>query len=300
MESLFFNTPTQRYQTTEILHTATRYLSKVDISNGIFFYHGDLGRKQHTLTLQNLDRMVVIAVSQKGKIDIKDHIGSSEYALAEESVGAYISSRQHVTLAMQGEVFILFVADFFLKHYLGFVEHDPVDYLYEKIQKEVSFEEISTQPLDALSLYIIGKIIGTRLEQQMQSLRCMSRVIELIIHRLSLLDMPDEHMDAEALSLATRAKEYLLKNYQSPPSIEQLAHLCATNETKLKKVFKKAYQTTIYGYVQRLRLAQANLLLREENLSVGEISKRVGYRHQGHFSKLFFSVYGVYPKDLKH
>jgi len=300
MESLFFNTPTQRYQTEEILHTATRYLDKVDISNGIFFYHGNLGKKPHRLTLQNLDRMVMIAVSQKGKIAIQDHISNATYDQSEESVGMYLSSRQDMTITMRGEVFILFVADFFLKHYLGFMAHDPVDYLYQKIQAEVSLEEISSQPLDALSLYIIEKIIGTRTEHQMKSLRCMSRVIELLIHRLSLLDMPDEHMDAEARALASRAKEHLLQNYQSPPSITELAHLCATNETKLKKVFKKSYQTTIYGYVQRLRLAQANLLLREESLSVGEISKRVGYRHQGHFSKLFFSVYSVYPKDLKH
>ena len=58
------------------------------------------------------------------------------------------------------------------------------------------------------------------------------------------------------------------------------------------------YHITIYGYVQKLRLEEANLLLKEKNLTIGEIAKKVGYRHQGHFSKLFFATYGVYPKAL--
>jgi AraC-like DNA-binding protein len=57
---------------------------------------------------------------------------------------------------------------------------------------------------------------------------------------------------------------------------------------------------TIYGYIQKLRLEEANLLLRKEMLSIGEIARRVGYRHQGHFSKLFFETYGVYPRELLH
>ncbi|SFV90840.1 transcriptional regulator, AraC family [hydrothermal vent metagenome] len=48
----------------------------------------------------------------------------------------------------------------------------------------------------------------------------------------------------------------------------------------------------------RPRLEEANLLLKEEKLTIGEVAKRVGYSHQGHFSKLFFATYGVYPKEL--
>jgi len=300
MESLFFNTPTHRYQTTELMRISVTYLDKVDISNGIFFYQGNLGNQQKHIYLKNLERMVVIAVIKHGNMQVTDHTNGEKHTLGKERIGVFISSRQDLTLSMQGEVFILFIADFFLKRYLSFTADDPIDYLYGRIQKEISFEEISRQALDAYSLYSIEKIMDTREEYQMKSLRCMSRVIEFMIHCFSLLDMPDARMDAENYAIAMRAKDTLLKHYTFPPTIEQLAHRCATNETRLKKVFKQAYKITIYGYVQRLRLEQANLLLREENLSIGEISKRVGYRHQGYFSKLFFSVYGVYPKDLKH
>ena len=298
MESLFFNTPTQRYQSTELFVAQDEWLTKVDISNGIFFYDISLNKSNKIIKLKNLDRMVMITVLKRGKLTIQNHVKDEEYRLKENIIAIYCSSRQDLSLLVSGEVFILCIADFFLKQYLSFGQNEPIDFLYEQIQGEVSLEQINQQPLDALSLYIIDNIIHTKEDKEMQSIRCMHRVMEFLLHRFSLLDMVDDDISQEELEIASRAKAQLLESFDAPPTIEVLAHLCATNESKLKKVFKKVYKSTIYAYVQRLRLEEANLLLREEMMTIGEICKKVGYKHQGHFSKLFFKTYGVYPKDL--
>lgn len=298
MESLFFNTPNQRYQVSSILHEKSVSLERVDISNGVFFYHGSLGKQVQKTHFKNIDRMAIIVITKEGKIDIEDHYTGQRYEVVPNHVALYISSRQDMVWEMEGEVFTLCVADFFLKRYLSFVEHDPVDFFYELMQKEMSLEQLSHYPLDAMSLYMIDKIIQTQNERHMRSLYCMHRVIDLILHHFSLLDRLDEGIDPDDRALAKKAKEYLLVHFRNPPTIEALAHLCATNTSKLKRVFKEVHGTTIYRTVQKLRLMEANLLLREERLSIGEIALRVGYRHQGHFSKLFFDAYGIYPKDL--
>ena len=298
MESLFFNTPTQRYQCTELFKNSDEHLIKVDISNGIFFYDISLKNRTKTIKLKNIDRMVMIPVLKRGGLTIKNHLEDKRYSIEENSVAIYCSSRQDFSLDIRGEVFILFIADFFLKRYLSFGANEPIDFLYEKIQNEMILEQINQQPTDALSLYIIEKILHTKEDTNMQSIRCMYRIMELITHRLSLLDMVDDEIDKHELELASRAKNQLLNSFANPPTIKILAHLCATNESKLKKVFKKVYKSTIYSYIQELRLKEANLLLREEQMSIGEIAKRVGYKHQGHFSTLFFETYGIYPKDL--
>jgi AraC-like DNA-binding protein len=294
MESLFFNTPTQRYQREQ----TSQGITKVDISNGIFFYDIDLKNQTKTIKLKNLDRMLMMVVIKRGILTINNHIEDKKQQIKENSVIVYGSSRQDFSLDVEGEAFILFIADFFLKHYLSFNPNEPIDFLYEKIQHETVLEEIAQHPIDALSLYLIKKIIHTQEDRTMQSIRCMHRVMEFITHRFSLLDMVDKEIDKEELKIASRAKSQLLTSFKTPPTIEVLAHLCATNESKLKKVFKKVYKITIYAYIQQLRLEEANLLLREEMMTIGEIAKRVGYKHQGHFSKLFFETYGVYPKDL--
>lgn len=157
---------------------------------------------------------------------------------------------------------------------------------------------IDTQSIDALSLYIIDKIVNIKSDSVMKSIVCEQNILEFIAHRLRLVDMVDKDLDDDELCISKSAKEILLKSYVKPPTITLLAHLCATNESKLKKVFKKVYKCTIYEYTQKLRLERANLLLREQLLNIGEIAKEVGYKYQSHFSKFFYETYGVYPKDL--
>jgi len=298
MESLFFNTPTQRYQSTKIYESTDEHLIKTDISNGIFFYDVSLLDTGKQIDLKGLDRMVMIVVLKSGDLVITNHQDNTTWQLDANSTFIYCSSRQDFSFSLRGEVFILFIADFFLQRYLSFQSTEPIDFLYNKIQDEIILEQISHYPLDALSLYLIDKIIDSKNNIEMQSIRCMYRIMEFITHHLSLLNQIDQDVGKDDVEIATKARDYLLKNFKNPPTIEELAHLCATNESKLKKVFKQVYKSTIYSYVQKLRLEKANLLLREEALTVGAIASTVGYKHQGHFSKLFFKTYGVYPKDL--
>ncbi len=302
MDSFFFNITDTRYKITQLLKDGKEYLNRVDISNGIVFLENKLSGQKKKILLQNLDRMVMIIMVRKGELNIHDHIDAHTALVKEGEIGIFCSSKQDMTLTMQkskdSDIFMLFIADFFLKRYLSGTKNEPIDFLYEKIQKEVTLEEINILPIDALSLYIVEKLLNVSEGDAMKSIRAEHRVVEFMIHRFSLLDILVENVTDEELALASRAKAILLQDFIHPPTVQILAHLCATNESKLKKVFKKVYRTTLYSYVQKLRLAEANFLLKEESLTIGEIAKRVGYRHQGHFSKLFFSTYGVYPKEL--
>ncbi len=301
MDSFFFNITERRYKITELFRQKEEYLRRVDISNGIVFVECKLSQSTQTFQLQNLDRMVMVVMVKKGMIFIEDHLTQKTEQITEGKIAIYCSSRQDLILTVPksdaSDIFVLFISDFFLKRYLSGEKNEPIDYLYDKIQEEISLEKIHTLPTDALSLYMVEKILNVPSSDMMQSIRAEQRVTEFMIHRFSLLDIFDE-VDEEALALASRAKAVLLEDFKHPPTVSELAHLCATNESKLKIVFKQVYKTTIHAYVQKLRLEEANLLMKEENLTIGEIASRVGYRHQGHFSKLFFAAYGVYPKEL--
>jgi AraC-like DNA-binding protein len=302
MDSFFFNITDTRYKISTLYEERNSYLRRIDISNGLVFLEGTFPDTSMTYTLNNLDRMVMIVMVMQGEVTIEDHLSKERYCIKTGESSLYLSSKQAMTFTMHkskvSDVFILFIADFFLKRYLSGNRNEPIDYLYQKIQKDISLEKVDTLWIDALSLYNVEKLLHISTDIKMQSIRAEHRVIELMMYRFSLLDIFLDEVTAEELTLAARAKSVLLRDFIHPPTIRQLAHLCATNESKLKKVFKKVYQTTLYNYIQKLRLAEANLLLKEENMTIGEIAKRVGYKHQGHFSKLFFSSYGVYPKEL--
>ncbi|MDD5401171.1 MAG: helix-turn-helix transcriptional regulator [Sulfurimonas sp.] len=302
MESLFFNITSTKYRVTELLNSKNEYIKRVDISNGIFFLDIHTTQTKIQTHFKNLDRMVAICVVKDGAVKIVDNIEKSEFYLNQNTINIVASSKQDLTISANEskttDIFLLCIADFFLKRYLSTNPNEPIDFLYNLLQENITSRLINTQPIDALSLYIIDKIINIKSDSTMKSITCEHNILEFIIQRLNLLYMPDKHLAEDELCISKNAKEILLKNFTKPPTIEILAHMCATNESKLKKVFKKVYKTTIYEYVQKLRLEKANLLLKEQVLNIGEIAKEVGYKHQGHFSKLFFQTYGVYPKDL--
>jgi AraC-like DNA-binding protein len=302
MESFFFNTTDNRYKITTLLSVKESYLNRVDISNGVVFLEGVLLNRAKEIQVKNLDRLVMLVMVKEGSVFLHDRISNRKESLKRGDLGIYCSSRQDMLLTIEKskrtDVFILFIADFFLKRYLSASLDEPIDFLYAKIQNEISLERVDIQPIDALSLYILEKLFDVSANESMQSIRAEHRVIEFMIHRFKLLDIVDEKILKEELLLAQRAKAILLENFVSPPTIMVLAHLCATNESKLKKIFKQVYQITLHSYVQKLRLEKANYLLKEESLTIGELAKKVGYKHQGHFSKLFFKAYGVYPREL--
>ncbi len=304
MESLFFNIGDRRYKTTRLHERGDDRIMRVDISNGIVFF--DIRLKRHEprrFDIRNLDRMVVLSLVKEGAFTLEDRLGGGAFRGERDSSNIYCSSKQDFTLTLEGceesDIFVLCIADFFLKRYLSLNPNEPIDFLYERIQGDVGVELIDTKPLDALSLHLIEKIIDTRLEDRMRSIRCEHDVIEFMIHRFGLIDMVDESIDPDELQTARRAQRYLLNHFVSPPTIPQLAHLCATNETKLKRAFRRVYGTTIGGYIRKLRLEKANLLLKDRRLTIGEVAREVGYAHQGYFGRLFFEAYGIYPKDLK-
>lgn len=303
MDSFFFNITDAKYKVSKLYEKESEHIKRTDISNGLVFLDISLtNNSNQTFPIKNLDRMVVIALTKDGDFSINDHITKKELLTKENSIDIYCSSKQDFDLVVhenkKSNMFILFIADFFLKRYLTNNTTEPIDFLYNKIQKDISLERINSQPIDALSIYIMDKIINTKSFHNMNSIRYEHNVMEFMIHRFSLIDFYDERINEEELYIAKMAKKHLLKNFIYAPTIQELAHICATNESKLKKIFKKVYKITIYGYIQKLKLEKANVLLKEQVLNIGEIAKEIGYKHQGHFSKLFFDNFGVHPKDL--
>ena len=294
MDSFFFNITDTKYKVTSLDGKSSR----IDISNGIVYF--DITSKIN-LEIKNIDRMVIVVMLKSGEINIKDNIKKQDFDYTTPKILLFVSSIQDLQIKTKdnSEVFILFVADFFLKRYLSLKNNEPIDFLYKMLQKDFSLKLINSHPTDALSLYIIEKLLSIKKNSSLQSLKAEHRVVEFMIHIFLLIDIFEDDLKEEDISLALKAKEYLLQNFVDTPTISELAHLCATNESKLKKAFKNVYKTTIYKYIQKLRLNHANMLLKEENLSIKEIAKKVGYSHQGHFSKLFYGYFGVLPKELK-
>ncbi len=132
-----------------------------------------------------------------------------------------------------------------------------------------------------------------------------SRVLKLTeeflnnLCRHGLKSMPEfaNHKDFNALvnveNLITKesTKEF--------PSIETLAKAAYMSESKLKKLFKKAYGMAIYQYYQKNRMHKAKELLNSRKHSISQVGLMLGYQNMSNFSAAFKKEFCCLPSQFK-
>lgn len=93
-----------------------------------------------------------------------------------------------------------------------------------------------------------------------------------------------------------RAKDILVQQAQQPPSLKELARWVGLNERKLNQGFRHLFGTTVFGYIQRHRMQQAQTLLQNRDLTINKVATTVGYRSPEAFSTAFRRQFAVSPK----
>ena len=128
-----------------------------------------------------------------------------------------------------------------------------------------------------------------------------SKILEMLYRSFHKFNEPENalSLDENRIKTVQKAKKILLENMQNPPSIKELAHLCATNEFALKRDFKAYFGTSVYAMLTNERLEIAKELLSLDQISVNEAAKMVGYNNLSHFSKIFRAKFNVLPTQLK-
>lgn len=93
------------------------------------------------------------------------------------------------------------------------------------------------------------------------------------------------------------ARSYLDAHLDSPPSILQLARICGMNDFTLKRAFKEAFGTTIFGYVRQRRMERAAGDL-HAGLPVAQAAAQAGYECPRCFSTAFRRHFGMLPSEV--
>ncbi len=94
------------------------------------------------------------------------------------------------------------------------------------------------------------------------------------------------------------ARDILVADLEDPPSLRELARRAGVNEQKLKRGFRQAFDTTVFGYLQQHRLDAADALLRAGELNVSQAALAVGYVHFGHFAAAYRKRFGRPPSAV--
>ena len=94
------------------------------------------------------------------------------------------------------------------------------------------------------------------------------------------------------------AKEILISNFSSPPTLEKLSDEVGLSLKKLKIGFKEVYGKPAYQYLIDHKMEIAKNMITNGKLNINEISDELGYNNASHFISSFKKKFGITPKSF--
>lgn len=88
---------------------------------------------------------------------------------------------------------------------------------------------------------------------------------------------------------------YLQKNYMYHCNLQQLSQHFGYSPSQFSRIFNKNFGCSINDYINQLRCNHATLLL-SENLTISEISTKVGFDSERTFYRVFKKYYHISPR----
>ena len=93
---------------------------------------------------------------------------------------------------------------------------------------------------------------------------------------------------------------YIEQNFQNDISVVDIANRLGINRSYFGKIFKQTLKQTPQEFLINYRMIKATALLRLTKMSIGDISKAVGYENQLHFSRAFKKIYNISPREWRN
>lgn len=118
-------------------------------------------------------------------------------------------------------------------------------------------------------------------------------LLSVFIQSQSQYPGPEE--DAQKNFYIREALKYISRQLHQPIPVDQLANHCHLSRSYLTQLFKDELGVTPAAFITEYRLQQAQELLKDPHIPIGDIARQVGYSNPFVFSNAFKRRYQVSP-----
>lgn len=194
---------------------------------------------------------------------------------------------------------------------LEMLERESVDLVLLDLQMpEIDGFAVLERMRERESLRKIPVIVVTGKVLTEENMARLNRGVTAVLEKgLFSLDETAEHITAalerkrrlsgEAQRLVRKAMAYIHEHYAESISRREIAQHVSISEDHLTFCFRQELGATPIEYLQRYRVHQARLLLKDSERSISEIALDVGFSDSGYFSRIFRRIAGMSPEAFR-
>ena len=138
-----------------------------------------------------------------------------------------------------------------------------------------------------------SSLTPVQVEGMLTYLNLIGKQLVSVRDHLIFMDKIGVHDKIEAV------KNYLDENYASPLSIKETAHRFHISPGYLAHQFKKSLNISFQKYINFRRIAKAQQMLTDTEISIAETAYANGFGSVSQFNRTFRSIAGMAPKQYR-
>jgi len=92
-----------------------------------------------------------------------------------------------------------------------------------------------------------------------------------------------------------KVQDFIQRNYQHQVRLEDIAKICCLTPNYLCSLFREETGLTLHQYLFKIRMEKAKQFLENSDLSIKQVSYKVGYKDPNYFSRTFKKNTGLPP-----
>jgi YesN/AraC family two-component response regulator len=115
---------------------------------------------------------------------------------------------------------------------------------------------------------------------------------------VELLNMIEPRLNLANKEVIT-AEKIIRRTFRENLSVEDIAKQCNISASYLRACFLRAYGMSITRYREKLRIEEAEILIRSGFFKLCEIAEQLGYCDIFHFTKNFTKAKGISPSKYR-
>ena len=140
----------------------------------------------------------------------------------------------------------------------------------------------------------VNALVGALAEpQRKQDARSIAGLYARMLQTLDTEAADPEESASDPQHLARRAREYVLDHFAEPISLSLVADHLEVSPGHLGKLFQEQLHESYIKFLTRIRMEQAEHLLRHAETPIQTVAARTGYVNQKHFCHVFKQYHGM-------
>ncbi|UNC92205.1 PocR ligand-binding domain-containing protein [Candidatus Contubernalis alkaliaceticus] len=102
------------------------------------------------------------------------------------------------------------------------------------------------------------------------------------------------------INTVKKAREYIMENCSQSLTTQDIATHIYISPSHLSRLFRKELDCTVLEYLTRVRIEKALQLLKNNEQSIEEVARSVGFKNTSYFARIFKERVGVTPLTFRN